>query len=738
MGYAGVIPRQDPGTLRMVETLQRIYQEALENPRPYFFLNKARADMLRQAVHSVPRDQQHELRLVYARELLHAGETPLAIQELEQMTAGLADDLTWKTKPVADLLALAYLRLGEQQNCLDHPAAEACILPLRGEGLHSVQEGSRRAVAHYRTLLDQFPDDYQSRWLLNVAYMTLGDYPKRVPDAWRIDGLEAHAQPALPRFSNVAVDLGVDVLGLSGGLSVEDFDNDGFLDLFMTSYGLDNPVRFFLNDGRGGFVDHTEAAGLHGIVGGLNVIHADYNNDGFADVFILRGAWLGTHGAHPNSLLKNNGDGTFSDATFASGLLSYHPTQTAAWRDFNNDGFLDLFIGNETRRSSQLEIVFYGGEDGTPHPCELYVNNGDGTFTEVAAAVGLKVTAFVKSVVWGDINNDGLADLYVSVEGDRNHLYVNRGGASLDDWRFEEIEAGVGEPLMSFPAWFWDYNNDGWDDLLVLPYDLRQIDAAGANVAREYLGLSTLTEKPRLYRNNGDETFSNVTGDAGLSQAVLYAMGSNYGDLNNDGFPDAYVGTGSPDLRALVPNRMFLNEGGVRFKDVTFDGGFGHLQKGHGVAFVDFDRDGDQDIYAVMGGAVEGDVAANVLFDNPGVAPDNAWVILLLEGETANRSAIGARIRVTVTNRDGNRQTFYRTVSTGGSFGASSLQQAMGLGEAVQIDTLQIAWPNRQRTVETHTGVPIRRYVRIAEGQPPEVLNRPPVPWRTPEPHRHQ
>ncbi|WP_054682563.1 FG-GAP repeat domain-containing protein [Rhodothermus marinus] len=173
----------------------------------------------------------------------------------------------------------------------------------------------QQAAALWERLLESRPFDFQSRWLLNLAYMAMGRYPDGVPARWRIDGL-APAQPVAPSFRNVAKALGVDVVGLAGGVSAEDFNGDGWIDLLVTSYGLNDQVRLFLADGQGGFVDHTEAAGLKGIVGGLNTVHADYDNDGDVDVLILRGAWLGPAGRMPNSLLRNNGDGTFTDVTY--------------------------------------------------------------------------------------------------------------------------------------------------------------------------------------------------------------------------------------------------------------------------------------------------------------------------------------------------------------------------------------------------------------------------------------
>ena len=168
-------------------------------------------------------------------------------------------------------------------------------------------------------------------------------------------------------------------------------------------------------------------------------------------------------------------------------------------------------------------------------------------------------------------------------------------------------------------------------------------------------------------------------------------MGCNYGDLDNDGWLDFYAGTGDPDYRSLMPNRMFRNNGGDFFEDVTASGGVGHLQKGHGVAFGDLDNDGDQDIYAVIGGAYSGDVFTNVLFENPGHG--NHWLTLQLRGVQSNRAGFGARIEV-ITQTATTRRIIHSQTGSGASFGASTLQQEIGLGNAEAIEELVIRWPS--------------------------------------------
>lgn len=711
-----------PGTARAIADLADIYQTALQDPMRYGHLNRRRAEVLREEVAGAAGADQVLARLRYAMEELSAGRTDVAIREFERLvteTGSVDRVLASGGKEVIESLAVAYLRLGESRNRA-HDPADASILPFTANAVYTDGAPVRRAIALYRRILRRYPRDLQSRWLLNIAYLTLGEYPGDVPDGLLIEGLAADSGVSYPRFRNVAPALGVDMDGIAGGLSIEDFNEDGLLDILATARGLSDSLRLFLADGSGGFVDRTAAAGLAGLVGGLNTAHADYDNDGYDDVMIVRGGWLGAYGQHPNSLLRNRGDGTFEDVAAAAGLASRYPTQTAAWGDFNNDGWIDLFIGNEGGRN--------GGGSGR---CELYANNGDGTFSEVAAQVGIDVFEFVKAVAWGDVDNDGLIDLYLSIFDQPNRLYRNLGGSSPGHWRFEEVgaAAGVQQPVASFPVFFWDFDNDGWQDLFVASFDVARSSVAAGEVAARYLGLRSNAERNRVYHNNGDGTFTDVAPALGLDQS-LWAMGINVGDVNNDGFPDVYVGTGTPDLRSIMPNRMFLNERGSAFRDVTFDVGVGHLQKGHAIGFADFDRDGDQDVYAVMGGAVEGEHYPNALFENPGFGSDNTWVVLDLVGRTANRSAVGARIRLRVTDRSGSRRTIHATVSTGGSFGASSLQQEVGLGPAGRIDELTISWPNAARTTDVYTDLAVNTYYRVVEGQEPVPLERPPTPFR--------
>ncbi|MEM8963699.1 MAG: CRTAC1 family protein, partial [Acidobacteriota bacterium] len=697
---------QSDETRRMVERLDRLTTdtERFQNP----FENAVRVEHFQ--AQPTPRTfgarLDADLRL--AREQLRAGDTRDAIASLDTLRANLGDgiDATFD-RDLRHLLGIAHLRLGEQENCLEHHHATSCLFPIGEEGRHQLRAGSERAMELYAELLDDDPSDLSALWLYNLAAMTLGAYPDDLPSAWRVDPATFASESSLPRFADTAMHTGTAADGLAGGVVLDDLDGDGHLDLMVSSWGVRDPIRLLRNTGDGTFEDRTEAAGLEGLVGGLNLIHADYDNDGDVDVLVLRGAWLGQHGRHPNSLLANRGDGTFDDVTESAGLLSFAPTQAAAWADFDRDGDLDLFIGNESARGS--------------FPSELYRNRGDGTFVEVARASGLAIETFVKGVTWGDIDNDGWPDLYVSTMGGANLLFRNLGTGGERGWDFEEIgrRAGVAEPFDGFPTWFWDYDNDGWEDLLAFGYGASYLEPVAHQVAADYLDTASVSV-PRLYRNRGDGTFEDVTEATALDRSLM-AMGCNFGDLDNDGFLDVYVGTGAPNFIALAPNRMFRNRAGERFDDVTTAGGFGHLQKGHGVAFGDWDHDGDQDVYAVMGGAFSGDNYPNAFFDNPGNA--NRWITLRLEGTKSNRSAIGARIHVRVRTADGTRD-LYTTVSTGGSFGSQSLQQEIGLGAAEAIESLTVTWPmgatlssaDAEQAIERFSEVTMDRIYRLREG----------------------
>jgi hypothetical protein len=522
-----------------------------------------------------------------------------------------------------------------------------------------------KAAGYFLRYLQRSPDSIDVKWLLNLTYMLSGQYPGAVPEKYLIPPALLASKESIGRLADVAPAAGLDRRGMAGGLIVDDFDNDGFPDAVISSMDDCVPLRYFHNNGDGTFTDRAAQAGLGNQAGGLNIIQTDFNNDGCKDILILRGGW---EWARRKSLLRNNCDGTFTDVTRESGLMQpVRATQTAVWTDIDNDGKLDLFIGNENA------------------PAQLFLNKGGGTFVDIAESAGVGKTGFIKGVVAGDYDNDGYPDLYVSNFRGQHYLYHNN-----HDKTFTDVtrQAGLDQQGPTFGAWFFDYDNDGWPDLFVAGYY-----SSIADLASGYAGSAQNGESLRLYRNMGNGKFRNVTAETGLDHVFL-PMGLNFGDLDNDGFLDFYLGTGSPSFAALFPNVLFHNDGGRRFTDVTASSGTGILPKGHGIAFADMNNDGNEDLFVVMGGAVPGDQHNTRLFENPGNGND--WISVHLTGVKSNRAAVGARIKVTVRNQGDPTNAprdIYRTVGSGGSFGAGPYEQHIGLGKSARILGLEVWWP---------------------------------------------
>jgi hypothetical protein len=226
-----------------------------------------------------------------------------------------------------------------------------------------------------------------------------------------------------------------------------------------------------------------------------------------------------------------------------------------------------------------------------------------------------------------------------------------------------------------------------------------------------------------LFRNNHNGTFEDVSEKAGLNK-IAFAMGANFGDIDNDGYLDIYIGTGNPLYQSLVPNKMFKNINGHRFIDVTTSARVGNLQKGHGVSFADLDNDGDQDIYIDMGGAYTGDAYQNSLYINPG-QNHNHWINVSLEGTTSNRVAIGAKIKVTF-KENGKVRSVYRDVNSGGSFGSNPLLQHIGIGQTTSVQSVEIKWPG-SNAIQIFTNLKADANITIKEGDnaiAKDILNK--------------
>ncbi|HEX9112467.1 MAG TPA: FG-GAP-like repeat-containing protein [Terriglobales bacterium] len=608
------------------------------------------------------------------------------IRRWEKAYRALPADRPDAALPLEEALGVAYLHKSEMENGVYKAPGDRCIFPPQQNLAYEKSTSSESAIRYFLTYLQKKPDDLEVKWLLNVAYMTLGKYPAGVPPTNLIPPSVFASKENVGRFVDVAPSTGLNLVSMAGGLIVDDFDNDGLLDIVTSSYNMCEHVHFFHNNGDGTFTDRSAEAGLLDELGGLNIIQADYNNDGCMDFLVTRGGW---QFPMRMSLMRNNCNGTFTDVTREAGLSEAVATQTAVWADIDNDGLLDLFVGNER---------------GSAH---LFRNKGDGTFDDISHSAGIDASTFTKAVVSADYDNDGFPDFYVSNLNGDNLLYHNNGNRT-----FTEVakKAGVEQPWTSFAAWFFDYDNDGRPDLFVTSYYM-SVD----EVMRSYLGLPHNAETLKLYKNLGTGHFRDVTKEVGLDR-VFMPMAANFGDIDNDGFLDIYMGMGNPSYASMLPYVLLRNKEGKSFVDVTAASGTGDLHKGHGVAFADIDNDGDEDILTVTGGAVPGDAHAFRLYENPGNG--GHWITLRLVGVKTNRAALGARIKVSVVEESEGKgkvqRSIYRTVGSGGSFGASPLQQHIGLGKSARRVNLEIWWPT-SNTRQSFTNVAVDQFLEIKE-----------------------
>ena len=397
------------------------------------------------------------------------------------------------------------LRQGENDNCIMCRGESSCILPISKSAVHTKPEGSRLAIHHFTEYLTRFPDDLEAKWLLNLAHMTLGEHPSGVDPRYLIS-LErfTHSEFDIGKFRDVGALVGVNRFNQSGGAIMDDFDGDDRLDLAVTCNDPTQSMSYYHNAGNGRFEDRSESAGVANQLGGLVCYQADYNNDGCLDIYIPRGAWV-PHAVRP-TLLADKGDGSFVDVTEKAGLLDPLNSNAAAWADFDNDGWIDLFVACERQ------------------PNRLYRNRGNGTFVDVAAQAGVDEEdgEILKGCTWLDYDNDRFPDLYLNDLAGKGRLYRNSGNGT-----FKNVSEamGIDGPSTGFPCWAWDYDNDGWIDIFATSYDLTLKD-----VVRGLLGQEHTRHSNRLYRNNQGKGFEDKTREAGLDM-VFATMGCNFARL---------------------------------------------------------------------------------------------------------------------------------------------------------------------------------------------------------------
>jgi hypothetical protein len=525
------------------------------------------------------------------------------------------------------------------------------------------------------------PANERARQWLWLTAQKLGGYPDFVPAEQRME-MNVGYDPPTVQFEDIAAKIGLDKTSAGRGTAVFDYDNDGFLDVIIAA--AHGGCNLYHNNGDGTFTDVSVQSGIDACVNAFVLCAGDYNNDGYTDLFVTR---LGFFGGEAQ-LLRNNGDGTFTDATAEAGLKVWGPGFCATWVDFDCDGNLDLFIANNL-----------GGLFDRKTPNLLFRNNGDGTFTEVTQAAGLETIWPTIGAAWGDYNNDGYPDLFLSNAMGRSQLYRNNGDGTFTD---VSADAGVATTCIGSTAFWCDYNNDGWIDIVQFAWSDHE------NVVHTMrFGEGPPDGQPlRVYHNNGDGTFTLRNRDIGIT-GCWGTMSGNSGDFNNDGNLDFVLGNGSPRMDRLEPPILLENDG-ARFRNVTFAAGLPFTGKGHGTNLADLFGDGRLSVLVAAGGAYPGDLLTTHVFC-PKRLPGN-YLNVRLVGVHSNRSAIGARLCL---QAGGRKQ--YREVNGGTNFGCLPLEQHFGIADIEKIDSLEIRWPTG--LVQTFTNLPINDTLRFTEGQ---------------------
>ena len=497
---------------------------------------------------------------------------------------------------------------------------------------------------------------------------------------------------------------------LGPGCAFLDFDNDGWMDIYLVSYGPSDfyrppkPLRsaLYRNNRDGTFTDVTLKAGVAGNVFGMGVAVGDYDNDGNADMLV-------TAYDHSPVLYHNNGDGTFTDASEKSGIVTNSWTTSAVWFDYDNDGDLDLFLCSFVEYGLKRHVFCGDNKLGrayyciprvfNPTPSYLFRNNGDGTFTNTSEATGIsKALGKALGVVATDVNNDGWMDLFVANDTVQNFLFINRGQGKFEETGLmaEVAYSEDGRPRSGMGVDSTDFDGDGWLDLFV------------ANVDQE---------KFSIYQNNRDGTFRDVAMATGIGQATLLlsGWGMRFLDFDNDGEMDLFLANGHPDDMVEINMTkvtykeplLLLRQHNRKFHNVSAQAGpaFSRNFSARGAALGDYDNDGRPDILVANNGG-----PPLLLRNNAGQGQH--WLGVRLVGTATNRDAIGARI-----NWSAGGVTRSRLKTSGGSYLSShDPREILGLG-AAKLDSLEVKWPGPNGKVERFTEVPVDCYVTITEAR---------------------
>jgi len=561
-----------------------------------------------------------------------------------------------------------------------NPAVRATALHDAAVALHRAGKLKSAAKAGSDSLY-ACPDNERARAWLWLTAQKMGGYPAFVPAGQRMEVKVGYETPKV-EFEDIAAKIGLDKTSGGRGIAVFDYDNDGRLDVAIAS--AHGGCTLYRNNGDGMFTDVSVGSGLEECVNPFVITVGDYNNDGNADLFVTRYGFYDGE----TQLFRNNGDGTFTDVTAAAGLKLWGPSFSASWVDYDRDGHLDLFIANNL-----------GGLFDRKTPNRLFHNNGNGTFTEVTEAAGLSTLWPTIGSAWGDYNDDGYPDLFLSNALGRSQLYRNNGDGTFTDI---SAAAGIRDNCFGSVSFWCDYNNDGLLDIVQFTWSDHE------NVLHTMRhGEAPPDGRPaRIYRNNGDGTFALLGRNVGLT-GCWGTMSGNAGDFNNDGYLDLVLGNGSPRMDRLEPP-VLLEYDGERYHNVTFAAGLPFGGKGHGSNMADLFGDGRLSVLVAAGGAYPGDLLTTRVFC-PKSLPGN-FLNVRLTGLKSNRSAIGARLSL----ESGGRKQ-HREVSGGSNFGCLPFEQHFGLGTSQTADALQIRWPSG--LVQTFKNLPINDTLHFTEGQ---------------------
>lgn len=471
-------------------------------------------------------------------------------------------------------------------------------------------------------------------------------------------------------FTEVTTQAGLDMPFVREGAAWGDYDNDGCVDLAVSGY---SGVQLYHNSCNGSFSSVNASSGVSGPRPSFGIAWADYDNDGDLDLYV--GAYYPRFFETTNSLYQNNGDETFTHVGAAAGVNDSSETNGVSWGDYDSDGYLDLFLANQSSSD------------------KLYHNNGNGTFTDVAPVLGIDGggSRSTQTAAWFDYDKNGTLDLYLAVHSGDDVLYKNNGDGSFTNIT---VSAGLGEPQSSYGVSIGDIQGDGCLDILVT------IDAEGDNTRGN--------TRSMLYANrcDGSGTFTSLSSIVGIEDSDTRDYGANFVDYDNDGDQDVSIVSGNV-INDGEPNALYENNNGF-LTNVTDELDAQNKGNARGAVWVDYDNDGDLDWFIVNRYGPGGATGHSALLRNDGIVGNH--IKIALNGTVSNSYGVGARVEV---NAGGKIQN--RIIQAGSSYASAKEMNAFfGLDQTEVISQILVYWPSG--LVDQMTGVEVNQVVTITEG----------------------